>query len=77
MRRASVIHRLVVCFWLLLVLLAAVTPTAASLPLAILIIFWFFVVQVVFALLPHVDTQSYRLHASTLPAFSPRPPPAL
>lgn len=77
MRKASGIHRVAVYFCLLLVLLAAVTPTAASLPFAILIIFWFFVVQVVFALLPLVDKQSYLLRPLTLPAFSPRPPPAL
>ena len=77
MRRASVIRRLAVWFCLLLVLLAAVTPNAASLPLALLIIFWFFAVKVIFALLPHVDNQGFPLHVLILPAFSPRPPPAL
>lgn len=77
MRRASVVRCLAVWLCLLLLLLATVTPNAATLPLALLIIFWFFVVKVIFALLPHLDDQSCPLHALALPAFSPRPPPAL
>lgn len=77
MRKVAASWRVAVWFCLLLVLLAAVTPNAANFSLIIFTIFWFFVVQVLVALLPSVSDQVDLLYVPALPAFSPRPPPEL
>ena len=70
------IRRVAVFFSLAVVLLAALTPGASSLPVAILVAQWFFIAIAVSVFLPHVDEQNYTQEALALPAFSPRPPPA-
>jgi hypothetical protein len=67
--------RIAAWFCLLLVLLAAVTPTAAYLALGILTVFWFFVGQVSFAFIPDAVNPINSLPSLALPTFSPRPPP--
>jgi hypothetical protein len=59
------------------VLLAAITPTAPSLVLAILTVFWFFFGQVLLDLLSRFVDPVHLLTGVALPAFSPRPPPEL
>ena len=69
------VRRVVVFICLAMVLFAALTPGAASLPLAILVALWFLIEIAVSILLPHVEEQSHAQQALALPAFSPRPPP--
>jgi hypothetical protein len=70
------IRRVAVFFCLAILLLAALTPGATSLPVAILVAQWFFIAIAVSVLLPYVDKQNHTQQALALPAFSPRPPPA-
>ncbi len=76
MSSTSPIRRVAVFICLAVVLLAASTPGAASLPLAILVPLWFLIAIAVSAFLPHLDEQSHPHQTLALPAFSPRPPPA-
>jgi len=76
MQAASPIRRAAVFFCVVLVLLAALTPSGRSLPLAVLVTLCFFVPVATFVFLPHVDEQTQPQQAFKLPAFSPRPPPA-
>jgi len=71
----SQVRRLVVFLCLAALLLAAMTPSAICLQLAILATLWFFIEITLSAPLPHVDEQSHTQQALALPAFSPRPPP--
>jgi hypothetical protein len=73
----SSFRRAVAFFCLAVVLLAALTPSAASLPLAILVTLSFLITIAIFVLLPHVEEQNHQQRTLALPAFSPRPPPAL
>lgn len=77
MQAASPIRRAAVFFCVVLVLLAALAPSGSSLPLAVLVTLCFFVPVATFVFLPHVDEQNQPQQAFKLPAFSPRPPPAL
>jgi len=65
-----------VFFCLAALLLAAVAPGATNLPLAILVTLEFFVAVSLSVRLPRFDEQSQMQLTLTLPAFSPRPPPA-
>jgi hypothetical protein len=76
MRELSSLRRATVFFCLTLMLLAALTPTAVSMPLAVLVIHWFLIAITIFVLLVLVEEQNYTQQALTLPTFSPRPPPA-
>jgi hypothetical protein len=58
------------------VLLAALTPGAGGLPLAILITLWFLIAIAISVLLPLVDERRTTQQSLVIPAFSPRPPPA-
>jgi hypothetical protein len=58
-------------------LLAAFTPAAHGLPFAILVTLWFWVAITLSFRLRYIDKQSHPQPALALPAFSPRPPPAL
>jgi len=69
------VRRVVVFICLAMVLFAALTPSAVSLPLAILVALWFLIEIAVSILLPNVKEQSPAQQALALPAFSPRPPP--
>jgi hypothetical protein len=73
----SSFRRMAAFFCLAVVLLAALTLSADGPPLAILVILWFVSATAIFVLLPHVEEQQHPLQALALPAFSPRPPPAL
>jgi len=64
-----------VFFCLTVLLLAALTPGAAGLPLAILITQWFLIAIAISVLLTFVDEQRARQQSLVIPAFSPRPPP--
>ena len=64
-----------VCFAALL--LAALTPAAASLPLAILVTLCFLIAVFTSVLLPRIDDQSQTRSALVLTVLSPRPPPTL
>ena len=76
MRELSSFRRLVAFFCLAVLLLAALTPSTAILPLAVLVILRFLIAIAVLVLLPLVDEQSLPQQALKVPAFSPRPPPA-
>jgi hypothetical protein len=76
MSATSYIRRVAVFFCLAALLLAAVAPGAAGLPLAILFTLEFFVAISLGVRLPQLDGQSQMHLTLTLPAFSPRPPPA-
>jgi hypothetical protein len=69
-------RRFVAFFCLVIVLLAALAPSSAGLPLAVLVPLYPFVAIAAILLLVHVDKQSPAPRFLTLPAFSPRPPPA-
>jgi predicted MFS family arabinose efflux permease len=72
------LRRVVGFFLLAAVLLAVLTPGAASLPLAILVVtLWFLIAIAPTVLLFRFDEQSHRQQALSLPDFLPRPPPAL
>jgi len=69
---------MVVFFLLATLLLAAFTPGAAGLPLVILVVtLWFFIAIALSILLYCVGEQHRTQQALAVPAFSPRPPPAL
>jgi hypothetical protein len=57
------------------VLLAALTPSGTSHPVAILVTLCFLIAAAKFAFLLHADEQTQSLQALELPVFSPRPPP--
>ena len=72
------VRRVFVFFCLAALLLAALTPGAAGLPLAILVTLWFFIAVVVSVPLPHIDEQGHKQQDDlAVLALSPRPPPAL
>jgi hypothetical protein len=72
------LRRVVGFFLLAAVLLAVLTPGAASLPLAILVVTLCFLIAIVLSvLLFRFDEQNHTQQALLLPAFSPRPPPTL
>jgi membrane-bound metal-dependent hydrolase YbcI (DUF457 family) len=77
MNAKSHLRRAVIFFCLAALLLAALTPGAGNLPVAILVPLMFFIAIVASVLLPHADEQSHTQQVSATPAFSPRPPPAL
>jgi len=72
----SQVRRVAVFFCLAVVLLAALTPGAAALPLAILITLCFLISIAINVLLPIVDEHRTTRQILVIPAFSPRPPPA-
>jgi hypothetical protein len=72
----SQVRRVAVFFCLAVVLLAALTPGAAALPIAILITLSFLIAIAISVLLPVVDEQRTTQQSLVIPAFSPRPPPA-
>jgi hypothetical protein len=72
----SQFRRFAILFCLAALLLAALTPGAPVLPLAIVVAVWFFVAITLNFRLPHIDEQSHPQEVLALPAFSPRPPPA-
>jgi ABC-type dipeptide/oligopeptide/nickel transport system permease subunit len=76
MGELSSFRRAIVFFCLAMVLLAALTPTAASMPLAILVIQWFLIAITVRVFWLRIEEQNYGRQALTLLTFSPRPPPA-
>jgi hypothetical protein len=69
-------RRIAALLCLAVVLLAALTPSATFLPIAILVTLWFFIAIVIFILLPHVEEQSHPQQVLALASFWPRPPPA-
>jgi len=77
MSATSNIRRVAVFVCLAAVLLAALTPGAASLLLAIVITTGIAVAIFPSVPLPYTDTQSHRQLSLALAAFSPRPPPTL
>jgi hypothetical protein len=74
---ASHVRRAVVFLLLAAVLLTAMTPRASGLVLAILCTRWFFIAISLNIPLPHVNEQGHTQQVLAIPAFSPRPPPAL
>jgi len=76
MSAMSQLRRVAVFFCLVVVLLAALSPGAAGLPLAILMPLWFLIAITISVLLPLVDEHSTTQPSLGIPAFSPRPPPA-
>jgi hypothetical protein len=70
------VRRLVVFLCLAALLLAALSPAAAALPLAIVLTLCFVIAISLSAPLRHVDEHDRAQRALALPAFSPRPPPA-
>jgi len=76
MREVPSFRREAAFFCLAVVLLAALTPSAASLPVAILVTVSFLIAIAIFVPLPHVEEQNHPQQTIALPAFSPRPPPA-
>jgi hypothetical protein len=76
MRKVFSFRRAAAFFCVAVVLLAALAPSAASLPLAILVTLSFVIAIEIFVLLPHVEEQNHPQQTLALPAFSPRPPPA-
>ena len=75
MRATSSVRSLAALFCVLLVLLAALTPSGAIHPYAILVTLCFLIAVATFAFLLHADEQTQALQALELPVFSPRPPP--
>jgi hypothetical protein len=76
MREGSSFRRAAAFFCLAVVLLAALIPSAASLPLVILVTLPFLIAIAIFVLLPRVEERNRPEQTLALPAFSPRPPPA-
>jgi hypothetical protein len=76
MREVSSFRRAAAFFCLAVVLLAALTPSATSLPVAILVTLSFLIAIAIFVFLPHVEEQNHPQQTLALPDFSPRPPPA-
>jgi len=76
MNATSHVRRVFVFLCLAALLLAALTPGAAGLPLAILVTLWLLIAVVIAVPLPHVDEQDHTQQTLALSAFSPRPPPA-
>jgi len=77
MSKTSHVRRIVVCLLLAAVLLAAMSPHAIDLLHAILGIVLFFIAISISIPLSKVDEQGHTQPLLALPAFSPRPPPAL
>ena len=71
------VRRIVVYLLLAAVLLAVTTPLAVGLLHAILGISCFFIAISISIPLSHVDEQGHTQQVLAIPAFSPRPPPAL
>jgi hypothetical protein len=70
------VRRLTVIFCLLAVLIAALTPLPFGLLFAILTPLWFFFAAI-FAVQVRIAEPCHRVpQLSSLPVFSPRPPPA-
>lgn len=77
MSKTTHVRRVVVCLLLAAVLLAAMSPHAIDLLHAILGIVLFFIVISISIPLSEVDEQGHAQPFLAVPAFSPRPPPAL
>jgi hypothetical protein len=77
MSKTPHIRRIFVCLLLAAILLAVVTPHAINLLHAILEIVLFFIAISISIPLSKVDEQGHTQRLLALPAFSPRPPPAL
>ena len=77
MSKTSHVRQVVVCLLLAAVLLAAMTPHAIDLLRAILGVVLFFIAISVSIPLSKVDEQGHAQPVLAVPAFSPRPPPAL
>ena len=75
MHGASPVRRLAALFCVLLVLLAALTPSGTHHQFAIVLTLCFFIAIATLAFLPRADEQIQPLQALDLPVFSPRPPP--
>jgi hypothetical protein len=71
------VRRIVVCLLLAAVLLTVMTPHAINLLHAILGIVLFFIAISISIPLSDVDEQGHTQQVLAIPAFSPRPPPAL
>jgi len=76
MRELFSFRRVAALFCLALVLLAALTPSATSLPLVILVTLCLFIAVAIFVLLSDVEEQGHPQQALALAPFLPRPPPA-
>ena len=77
MTKTPHVRRIVVCLLLAAVLLAAMSPHAIDLLHAILGIVLFFIAISISIPFFNVDEQRQTQPVLALPAFSPRPPPAL
>jgi hypothetical protein len=77
MRLAPPTERLAALLCLILVLLAALTPGVASHTFAILVVLWFLIPVAITVQRFDVPNDIHPQQVPALPAFSPRPPPAL
>jgi hypothetical protein len=77
MSKTPHVRRIVVCLLLAALLLAVMTPHAINLLHAILGIVLFFIAISISIPLPNVDEHGHTQQVLAIPAFSPRPPPAL
>jgi hypothetical protein len=77
MRLAPSIRRLAAFFCLLMVLLAALTPSVASHTFAILVVLWFILPLSIFVQWADVSDDNHPHQAPLIAALSPRAPPTL
>jgi hypothetical protein len=69
------VRRSTAIFLLAIVLLSALTCSAAGIGLVVLIPFLFFVATVIPLFVPFTDELRLEIQLLAVPAFSPRPPP--